>query len=227
MSRSRWRAHRGLALLAVLASVVALPSAEAAVVHSTGVTANQTPADTGGYPYWNAVCEWGDAGGPHCAKSGDEYDWGYWNGDTFQPYDQWGYEYRNCTSYVAWRLSEAGVSASLFTDLGNADQWIGAVRGKSGVTVNSTPSAGAVAVWDSPGVGHVAWVDSVSGSTVTVSDYNYAETGAYDQHSIASTPSGYIHFPGSGGGTVTAPALSVFSANQTYAGDQINDNALS
>jgi surface antigen len=157
----------------------------------------------GGYPYANAVCEWPGTpqSNPHCVNPADPkdqnewYEWGYWSGSTFEPYDQWGYEYRNCTSYVAWRLSSAGVSASVFKGLGNADQWIGGVSGKSGVTVNSTASPGAVAVWDSPGVGHVAWVESVSGGKVTVSDYNYLETGAYDKHLISSTPAGYIHFP--------------------------------
>lgn len=155
----------------------------------------------GGYPYASAVCYYGSRGGPHCinpSDPGDEndwYDWGYWKGSKFDFYDQWGYEYRNCTSYVAWKLSEAGVSAALFSDLGNADQWIGHVSGKRGVVVNGTPSPGAVAVWDSPGVGHVAWVDSVSGGTVTVSDYNLAATGVYAEHPISSKPSAYIHFP--------------------------------
>jgi surface antigen len=154
---------------------------------------------TGGYPYANAVCEFGSAGGQSCvnpSNRNDLYDWGYWSGGTFEPYDQWGYEYRNCTSYVAWKLSTDGVSSSLFKDLGNADQWIGNVAGKAGVVVTRTPSVGAVAVWDSPGVGHVAWVESVNGATVTVSDYNYQETGNYDEHPIASTPTDYIDFPG-------------------------------
>lgn len=153
---------------------------------------------TGGYPWAKAVCEFGSAGGAHCTNpknSKDMYDWGYRSGSTFRPYDQWGYEYRNCTSYVAWRLASAGVNASLFKDLGNADTWIRNVSGKAGVTVNKTPSPGAIAVWNTPGVGHVAWVDSVSGGKVTVSDYNYLENGTYDQHTISSAPSDYIHFP--------------------------------
>lgn len=173
------------------------------VVYTSGgeaVWASKSSAGggSGGYPYANAVCEFGAAGGAHCANpsnSNDLYDWGYWSGSTFRPYDQWGYEYRNCTSYVAWRLSSAGVNVSLFKDLGSADQWIGRVSGRAGVTVNHTASPGAVAVWDSGAFGHVAWVQSVSGGTVTVSDYNYAGTGAYDEHAIGSTPTAYIHFP--------------------------------
>jgi surface antigen len=149
------------------------------------------------YPYAGAVCEFGATGGPDCANphnANDMYDWGYWKSRKFGPSDQWGYEYRNCTSYVAWRLARAGVHPARFTDLGDASQWIANVRGKRGVVVNKRPSPGAVAAWDFAGVGHVAWVVSVRGSRVTVADYNYAGTGVYDQHVIESSPTGYIHF---------------------------------
>ena len=161
-------------------------------------TATSSGSGTGGYPYANAVCEFGAAGGAHCTNpknAKDLYDWGYWSGSTFRFYDQWGYEYRNCTSYVAWRLSSAGVKASLFSHLGNADTWIRYTSGKPGVTINHTASPGAVAVWNSPGVGHVAWVESTSGGKIIVSDYNYAETGVYGKHAIGTTPTEYIHFP--------------------------------
>lgn len=155
-------------------------------------------ASAAGYPYARAVCEFGAAGGSYCVNprdASDMFDWGYWRHRKFRPSDPWGYEYRNCTSYVAWRLARAGVPASLFSDLGNASQWIASVRGEPGVRVNHTPSPGAVAVWDFRGVGHVAWVVSVRGSRVTVVDYNYGGTGAYDLHVIGSRPTGYIHFP--------------------------------
>jgi surface antigen len=164
------------------------------------------PRSSAGYPYAGATCEFGAPGGPHCANPrdpGDLYDWGYAGtaGGHFQPSDPWGYEYRNCTSYVAWRLARAGVPVSLFRDLGNASQWIASVARERGVIVNRIPSPGAVAVWVvSAGVGHVAWVDSVrrgaTGITATVSDYNYDGTGAFATHVVTSPPSGYIHFPG-------------------------------
>jgi surface antigen len=163
------------------------------------------PQSSAGYPYASATCKFGAAGGPHCANPrdpGDLYDWGYAGpaGGHFQPSDPWGYEYRNCTSYVAWRLARARVPVSLFRDLGNASQWIAGVVRERGAVVNRIPSPGAVAVWVvSAGVGHVAWVDSVrpaaTGMTVTVSDYNYAGTGAFATHVVTSPPSGYIHFP--------------------------------
>jgi surface antigen len=159
---------------------------------------------TGGYPYATAPCEFGPAGGPDCANPrdhGDSYDWGYPGSGGFRPGDPWGYEYRNCTSYVAWQLSHAGVKPVLFSDLGNATAWIAGVTGESGVVVNRVPSPGAVAVWAvTTGVGHVAWVDSVrraigGEATVTVSDYNYAGTGIFATHAVTAPPTGYIHFP--------------------------------
>jgi surface antigen len=127
------------------------------------------------------------------------YNWGYRDGPggEFRPSDPWGYEYRNCTSYAAWRLSRAGVPAALFTGLGNASQWIASVAGEPGVVVNHVPAPGAIAVWVvSTGVGHVAWVDSLrdGGSAVIVSDYNYTGSGAYATHLVTSPPTGYIHF---------------------------------
>jgi surface antigen len=127
------------------------------------------------------------------------YNWGYRDSPAgeFRPSDPWGYEYRNCTSYVAWRLSRAGVPADLFTGLGNASQWIASVAGEPGVVVNLVPAPGAIAVWVvSTGVGHVAWVDSLpdGGAAVIVSDYNYAGTGVYATHLVTSPPTRYIHF---------------------------------
>ena len=74
-------------------------------------------AGGGGYPYGNAVCLEGS--GPSCG----DYNWGYPPSDY---YDQWGYEYRNCTSYVAWKIqsvSSSPVIESLISYLGNASTW--------------------------------------------------------------------------------------------------------
>jgi surface antigen len=159
---------------------------------------------TGGYPYAMAPCEFGGTGGLDCANPrdhGDMYDWGYPGAGGFRPGDPWGYEYRNCTSYVAWQLSQAGVKPVLFSDLGNATAWITGVTGESGVVVNQVPSPGAVAVWAvATGVGHVAWVDAVrraadGTTTITVSDYNYAGTGTFATHAVTAPPTGFIHFP--------------------------------
>jgi surface antigen len=189
--------------LGVAAATLAIAgsTASADVRHVDRANVAVARARTGDYPYANAVCEFAAAGGSYCANpdnpAGDLYDWGYWRGGVFDFADRWGYEYRNCTSYVAWRLAAAGVSGRLFRDLGNAAQWLGAVRGEAGVVINHTPSADAVAVWEYGAYGHVAWVDSVRHGTVTVSDYNYAGTGAFAERQLnrADGPLAYIHFP--------------------------------
>jgi surface antigen len=191
---------------AVLSPGGAWPHGRLAGASSAAPERHASSTLAGDYPYAGAVCEFGAAGGPHCANPrnrGDQYDWGYAGapGRPFRQGDQWGYEYRNCTSYVAWRLARDGVPVSLFRDLGNASRWLASVAGEPGVVVNGVASPGAVAVWaPSSGVGHVAWVDSArrtaAGVTVTVSDYNYFGTGAFATHVVTSPPSGYIHFPG-------------------------------
>jgi hypothetical protein len=174
----------------------------AVLIHALWGASGPPPARPApdGYPYASAICEFGAGGGPACADPGHPgnlYNWGYRDGraGVFRPSDPWGYEYRNCTSYVAWRLSRAGVPAVLFAGLGNASQWIAGVAGERGVVVNQAASPGAVAVWATgASVGHVAWVDTVRGNAVTVSDYNYAGTGAFAAHLVTSPPTGYIHF---------------------------------
>src|SRR5262245_17650628 len=91
----------GLALVTGLVgvpAVVLIPSATAATA-------------TGGYPYWKMPCvvpPYGTTGtGYWCAG----YNWGTipnntTNASELSPY---GYDYRNCTDYVAWKLSTLGV----------------------------------------------------------------------------------------------------------------------
>ena len=72
------------------------------------------------------------------------------------------YAYGYCTWYVASRRAIPG-------NWGNAYTWLGAARG-SGYGTGSTPRVGAVA-WERGN--HVAYVESVNGDTVTVSEMNY------------------------------------------------------
>ena len=94
---------------------------------------------------------------------------------------RWGANYfktgHNCTSYVSWVLSEAGVEAPWYP-MGNASAWDD--RGQGRVAVDDVPADGAVAQWDggtrlAPGsAGHVAMVDVVTDGYIEVSD----DTGA-------------------------------------------------
>ena len=132
------------------------------------------------------------------AVIGDDYPARYKNAGLDAVVDEWNFYNRECTSFVAWRLNSA--NGIRFTNQyagqarwGNAIQWGDAAR-RAGIPVNSTPAVGAVA-WSNAGTyGHVAWVAAVSGSTVTVEEYNYSYDGRYHLRTVpASSFAGYIH----------------------------------
>lgn len=71
-----------------------------------------------------------------------------------------------CTDYVARKV--AGITWG-----GNANRWIANSKAH-GATVNRTPVAGAILVTNENNrYGHVAYIESVSGSQVTISEWNY------------------------------------------------------
>ena len=72
-----------------------------------------------------------------------------------------------CTDYVARKV--AGVTWG-----GNANRWIPNAKAK-GVKVDKNPTPGAILVTsENRRYGHVAYIESVSGSEVTFSEWNYA-----------------------------------------------------
>jgi surface antigen len=139
---------------------------------------------TGGYPYWSY-----DGPGSNAAT----YTWTNSSGYGFSPY---GYAYRNCTDYVAWKLATANGFGD-YRGLGNASGWAGAAQGR-GYHVNHTPARGAVAWWGTElfhGFGHVAWVANVYVGSIEVAEYNHAGTGRFDTRRIPThAPDAYIHF---------------------------------
>ena len=157
---------------------VAALSLVLALLALLGLSASAS-ADTGGYPYASMPCEHApyavSGGANYCAN----YDWGpkrtsrYDDASEISPY---GYAYRNCTDYVAWKLASLGVPASLYRGNGNASGWARV----AGIVTNTTPAVGAVAVQTSGEYGHVAFIEAVSGNRVTVAEYNYHENGTYD-----------------------------------------------
>jgi hypothetical protein len=99
-------------------------------------------------------------------RSGDDYP--YKNScNTAHDIDPWNFYKCECTSFVAWRINS--VLGIKFTNQykkqhwGNAELWDNAARA-SGVKINKTPKKNAVAQTDKSGsgLGHVAWVKSVS-----------------------------------------------------------------
>lgn len=75
------------------------------------------------------------------------------------------YVYGWCTWYAKERRPDIGGF------WGDARNWINSAR-NSGYSVGSVPVAGSIGVSYSGGYGHVVYVESVSGSTITVSDMN-------------------------------------------------------
>jgi len=114
-----------------------------------------------------------------------------------------------CTNYAAYVESAIYDVATPNYLLGNADEWPGNARAH-GVTVNSTPSVGAVAEWGAyaPGLGsmgHVAIVEAVgpSDSWIDISQQHIdSYTDGYNWTRIyagssdwQSWPDNFIHFP--------------------------------
>jgi peptidoglycan DL-endopeptidase CwlO len=125
----------------------------------------------GGYPWGNAYCVHTGAVGGDCWN----YDW-YFNGS---PWDSWGYGFRNCTSWVAYKLALDGKSG--FTYLGNAADWPWGAQSRGiGVSYGSGARAGDAVVNPNGYYGHVMYAEAVlEDGRVVVSDYNRAGDGLY------------------------------------------------
>ncbi|EHI68814.1 SH3 domain-containing protein [Streptococcus ictaluri] len=116
--------------------------------------------------------------------------------------DSWNMYVRQCTSFVAFRLSSAN-GFQLPRGYGNAHTW-GHIAKTQGYAVNKTPKVGSVAWFDkgannsSAIYGHVSWVAEVSNDYVTLEEYNYnAGQGPEKYHKRQihkSKVSGFIHF---------------------------------
>lgn len=107
--------------------------------------------------------------------------------------DSWGLLNRECTSFVAWKLHETK-GINLPHAFGDAINWAGHAR-NLGWRVDRNPTVGSVA-WrtNSHGGGHVAYVSSVHGSSVTIEEYNWATRGGYGKRTVpASSFAAYIH----------------------------------
>ena len=132
-------------------------------------------------------------------NTGDDYPTKYKTAAKDSLVDEWNFYNRECTSFVAWCLnSRNGVA---FTNQyggvsrwGNAKTW-GTVAQSIGISVNSTPAIGAVAWWNTGTYGHVAWVKSINGNTITIDEYNHGVSGGYGERTISSSAvtGGFIH----------------------------------
>ncbi len=115
--------------------------------------------------------------------------------------DPWRFYNRECTSFVAWRLTSANdapfdnfAGQAIGQRWGNAATW-GPAAQRAGYRVDDVPAVGSVAWWDTGRLGHVAWVAQVNDDgTVLIEEYNIGGTGFYGTRTIpASDVTGFIH----------------------------------
>jgi peptidoglycan hydrolase CwlO-like protein len=109
--------------------------------------------NAGSYPYRNGG--FGMSPGPGCV-------------DNDGP-DPWGYCTRQCVSYAAWAVKASGRQPPMF--YGNARDWVAAAYARA-IPVYRSPQPGDVAISTSGYWGHAMYVEGVSGSTFTTTEYN-------------------------------------------------------
>jgi surface antigen len=147
--------------------------------------ASSALADTGGYPYANAT---------NCSATFGVDSWCI-NGNDIS---RFGYGYRNCTDYVAWKIQQA-LRVTLPKTLGNANTW-GPRLKQDGYSYDTSPEVGDIAAWNSGGggFGHVAYVFAVNGGIGSLDEYNVRNTGLFTSNrttaaNSAGAPSEYVH----------------------------------
>jgi surface antigen len=151
--------------------------------------------------------------------------------------DPWAFYNRECTSFVAWRINNDDHAAfsNNMTGLnhvaghfGDASNWA-ANAAAIGYAVNTSPAAGAIAVWPSS-VGHVAYVDGVnSGGTINTEEYNWSGDGAYHTRANFNWSAAGVRFihikdlssGGSGGGV---QGMTYLGTNQLAHGRRMYPN---
>lgn len=109
--------------------------------------------------------------------------------------DSWGMYNRECVSYTAFKVSSSGRYMPYWGGHGNAKQWPGNAQG-AGIPVDygSGARAGDVAISMSGPYGHAMYVESVSGNSVFVSQYNFGNDGEYSTMTIPQAGLYFIHF---------------------------------
>lgn len=109
--------------------------------------------------------------------------------------DDWGMYNRECVSYTAFRVAASGryMPPWGFQGRGNANQWDDNARA-AGIPVDTNPQPGDVAISNAGAYGHAMYVESVSGGSITVSQYNAALDGRYSVRTLSAAGLYFIHF---------------------------------
>jgi surface antigen len=99
-----------------------------------------------------------------------------------------GYPYGWCTYYVATRRRVP-------TGWGNARNWLSSAK-RAGYATGSEAVSGAIVVTSESGLGHVAYVESVNGGTIIISEMNYEGWGVISRRTISANGGvvrGYVY----------------------------------
>lgn len=91
-----------------------------------------------------------------------------------------------CTYYVATRRYVPG-------HWGNAHDWLGSAK-RAGYKTGSNPAPGAIVVFSVSFYGHVAYVESVSGNSITISEMNYRGWNMIDRRTISAHGGGIMGY---------------------------------
>lgn len=113
-------------------------------------------------------------------------------------FDRYGFPNRQCTAFVAWRLSNTN-RVDLPVPPGDATTWDDRLAPYA--AVDARPAVGAIAHWNANEsfgglgagpLGHVAWVQAVHpDGSVTIEQYNLGDEGRYLQ--MRTRAPRYIH----------------------------------
>ena len=125
---------------------------------------------------WSMAKSASNEGGVAMGAVGDDYR--FKNRIADSGADPWGYFFKECVSFVASRLANLGVNPSLFSGLGNGNQW-GAAR----VPHLSRPKPGSVGVYTGGPISsnHVDFITAVHGDTMDGEEYNWMGNHSYHQ----------------------------------------------
>ena len=126
---------------------------------------------------WSMAKSASNEGGVAMGAVGDDYR--FKNRAADSGADPWGYFFKECVSFVASRLANLGVNPSLFSGLGNGNQW-GAAR----VPHLSRPKPGSVGVYTGGPISsnHVDFITAVHGDTMDGEEYNWMGNHSYHQY---------------------------------------------
>ncbi len=109
--------------------------------------------------------------------------------------DSWGMYNRECVSYTAFKVAQSGRYMPYWGGRGNANQWPGDARA-AGIPMDFGGGArpGDVAISTAGAFGHAMYVESVSGGSIFVSQYNAALDGRYSTKTVSQSGLYFIHF---------------------------------